>query len=177
MSNIDSNEVWLYDQCKGKDWLYDIGTDQYGRYVVYANYINGDVLRFVPDRTPDGKQVLCHFAASVKASADQFIDKPNQSTLLVRQPIVPEPMDEEAQDIKLEQSVQELTDELDRLEKLCGTNTLQDIFFEEHDQKNAITNYSASLPEVKAAVHKLYERYGFDLLYEMMNELPDPDIY
>lgn len=166
MSNIDSNEVWLYDQCKGKDWLYDIGTDQYGRYVVYANYINGEVEKCVPDRTPDGKQVLCHFAASLKASADQFIAKPQQSTLLVRSTVEEQPADTAEQDMELEQSVQELTDELDRLEKLCGANVLDLVFYEVHDQHNAVTNMSAKHPEVRRRMQKLYDRYGFDTIYE-----------
>jgi hypothetical protein len=59
-----------------------------------------------------------------------------------------------------------LLSELDRLEKICGSNLLQDIFYEVHDGKNAVTNYGSKFPEVKNAIQVLYHTYGFDAIYE-----------
>lgn len=70
---------------------------------------------------------------------------------------------------ELELSVRALTDELDRLEKLCGSNVLQDVFYEVHDGENAVTNLSARYPEVRRRVQKIYDKYGFDVIYEELD--------
>lgn len=75
----------------------------------------------------------------------------------------------EEEERQLELSVRALTDELDRLERLCGSNILQDIFYEVHDKTNAVTNLSAKFPEVRGRVEKLYDKYGFDIIYEELD--------
>lgn len=75
----------------------------------------------------------------------------------------------EEEEKQLELSVRALTDELDRLERLCGSNILQDIFYEVHDKTNAVTNLSAKFPEVRGRVERLYDKYGFDIIYEELD--------
>ncbi len=57
---------------KGKDWFYDVGMDQYGRYVVYVKYMCNETLTGIVDKMA-GKQVLVHFAASKTATREQFV--------------------------------------------------------------------------------------------------------
>lgn len=75
----------------------------------------------------------------------------------------------EEEERQLELSVRALTDELDKLERLCGSNILQDIFYEVHDKGNAVTNLSAKFPEVRQRMEKLHDKYGFDIIYEELD--------
>lgn len=75
----------------------------------------------------------------------------------------------EEEEKQLELSVRALTDELDKLERLCGSNILQDIFYEVHDRGNAVTNLSAKFPEVRQRMEKLHDKYGFDIIYEELD--------
>jgi hypothetical protein len=193
--------AWLKDVCQGKDWYHDISFDQYGRVVVYVKYMNGEVLRAVPDWTEDGKQVLCHFAASDPNVKSDLVNKPQEYIPFGKHgeiniltasdvrlfvdvggmpPEVPVPgrgrqrlgdyiFPPKRREQDLELSVRALTDELDRLERLCGSNILQDIFYETHDQNNAVTNLSAKYPEVRQRIQKLYDKYGFDVIYEELD--------
>lgn len=166
---------WLTNLCQDKDWFHSVGFDQYGRAVVYVKYMDGDVLRFVPDWTEDHKQVLCHFAASAPNAKNELISKPHPQSNIVGFTVEDIefftgtlPMHSLAQEKKPEVNVRALTDELDRLEKSCGTNVLQDVFYETHDKGNAVTNLSARFPEIRQRMQKLYDKYGFDVIY---NEL------
>jgi hypothetical protein len=62
-----------------------------------------------------------------------------------------------------------LIKELDRLERICGSNHMQDIFYEVHDQDNAVTNLSSKFPDVRRRMESLYKKYGFDIIYEEMD--------
>jgi hypothetical protein len=159
---MDMSEVLsqLSQMFKDRDWFHDVGVEQFGRPVVYVKYACHETLHDIPD-TFGGKQVLVHFAASKLASREQFTNSsaPKLSTPSpVVVPVVDTPPDFNA-----------LCEELDRLEKSCGTNTLQDIFYEVHDGKNAVTNLSSRYPDVRASLEKLYETYGFDVIYEEMD--------
>jgi hypothetical protein len=199
---------WLKNMLQDREWFHSIGSDQYGRTVVYVKYMDGEVLRTVPDWTEDGAQVLCHFASSITRNADDFLNKPQTNKLptfdakkfmqsveearakgfdtgwvgamgdegreilekLIKDREEKERLeDTPEQEAALELSVRALTDELDRLEKLCGSNILQDIFYEVHDQKNAVTNLSARYPEVRTRIQKLYDKYGFNAIYEELD--------
>lgn len=177
--------VWLHDKYAGKDWFHSVGEDQYGRYVVYVKYMNHETLHDIPDYE-GGVQVLVHFAASKLATRDQFVDKPQErkSTypdgspcpydreIDVQAVVVPSPeptLDEVLTPEEEEKSLRHLQTELDRLEKLCGSYTLNDIFYEIQDGKNAVTNMSARYPEVRTRLEKLYNQYGFDVIYEELD--------
>ncbi len=153
----------LSELCKGKDWFFDVGTDNYGRLVVYTKWCSEEILRFVPGFV-EGVQVLVHFAGSKTVKKDDFAAAPKKPVL----ELVDESWDDN-EDVVLPVDVGALARELDRLEKVCGSNVLQDIFYEIHDGKNAVTNLSAKFPDVKKSLDKLYDEYGFDVIYEEMD--------
>jgi hypothetical protein len=179
----------LSEMFKGKDWFHDVGVDPYGRLVVYVKYACEETIRHIPD-TADGIQVLVHFAGSVTARKEDFVASPS-SRLVIQNPDymivkreVPKVVDisQEAEYIGQEEDELEelpssflvsdigvLARELDRLERICGSNILQDIFYEIHDGKNAVTNLSARYTDVRDSLKELYEEYGFDVIYEEMD--------
>jgi hypothetical protein len=127
-----------------------------------------------------GRQVVIHFTASAPSTKSEYVDKPSTHGFI---PYSPFGGHEETlllteEDVQLlyatgtpkpiESSIETLTDELDRLEKICGSNILQDIFYETHDGKNAVTNLRAKFPDVHQGLLELYAQYGFDTIY---NEL------
>lgn len=167
----------LSNMFKDRDWFYDIGLDQYGRIVVYVKYMCQETLHDIPDKVAD-KQVLVHFAASKTATAEQFTNQPDHEPFPLVNRIMDASNDAEFVDKNgvvelpssyLENDVADLCRELDRLERVCGSNILQDIFYEIHDGKNAVTNLSAKYPEVKSKLVKLYDEYGFDVIYEELD--------
>jgi hypothetical protein len=168
--------VWLHDKYKDRDWFHSVGEDQYGRYVVYVKYMNHETLHDIPD-FESGVQVLVHFAASKLATRDQFVDKPGSSLADIKSGTLPPPPVDHIVDVVYEvagpedeeKSLRHLQTELDRLEKLCGSYTLNDIFYEIQDGKNAVTNMSARYPEVRTRLEKLYNQYGFDVIYEELD--------
>lgn len=162
----------LARMCHGKDWFHQVGLDQFGRFVVYVNYLNLEVYAGVPDKI-DGKTVLVHYASSKEAQRDQFVGSVKRT---IPPPLPVVEMDaiditDEAELLEDESppDLRSLTIELDRLEKICGSNIMQDIFYEVHDGANAVTNLSVKFPEVRSGLEKLYQRYGFDVIYEEMD--------
>lgn len=152
----------LTQMFQGRDWFNDVGNDQYGRYVVYMNFMSNEALTGVPD-TVDGKQVLVHFAGSKAPKREQYVNV-DKSVYAVPATKPIKVVEEEAS-INMELLVKEL----ERLEKICGSNILQDIFYEVHDGNNAVTNLSDRYPEVRFKVEELYEEYGFDIIYENLD--------
>ncbi len=164
----------LFRNC---DWFHDAGTDQYGRYVVYVKYMCQETLHDVPDQMM-GKQVLVHFAASKLARADQFTNTPTATaaTAPKLELVMEDPLNdiEELPSSFLELDLSDLCTKLDKLERLCGSNCLQDIFYEVHDNRltngrNTVTNLSLKYPEVREGMEKLYDQYGFDVIYEELD--------
>jgi hypothetical protein len=166
---------------KDKEWYHSVGLDQYGRIVVYIHHSTHETLNDIPARVAD-KQVLVHFAGSLFLDKDKYVNRP--STFVhpmmelegaARRADADGPADivdmvDEAVGSQAEElSIRYLETELFRLEKLCGSNTLQDIFYEIKDQLNAVTNLSARYPEVRSALEKLYDQYGFDVIYENLD--------
>jgi hypothetical protein len=160
---------------KDREWYHSVGLDQYGRIVVYVKFMNHETLHDIPDNM--GKhQVLVHFSGSKTATSAQFVSQPQApgATLKAHVPEAdpPEPLDivtEVAGTEEEEKSILYLQNELSRLEKICGSYTLQDIFYEIQDGKNAVTNLSARYPEVRQRMEKLYNLYGFDVIYEELD--------
>jgi hypothetical protein len=167
-----SNEVWLQTKFSSQDWFDSVGTDRQGRLVVYVKYLSFDILNAIPLDLMGGR-VLVHLAASKAASATQFVNTVSRPTqTVVAPPVEVTPLEEESvEDTSgaIEVSVDELERELDRLERACGSNMLQDLFYEIHDGKNAVTNNSTRYPEVFASLKQLYDQYGFDVIYEELD--------
>lgn len=165
---MDEGIELLTKMFQGRPWFHSVGVEKYGRYVVYTNFMCHETLHDVPDRV-NNKQVLVHFAASMTSTASQFTNTPAAPKL---QLVLDEPEPEAIEEIDsslLERDLSELCRKLDKLEKICGSNRLQDIFYEVHDGKNAITNLSSHYPEVRAAMEELYDEYGFDVIYEELD--------
>jgi hypothetical protein len=163
---INQGLAELSQMFKGRDWFFDVGLDESSKLAVYVKYMNVDVLNSVPDRIGE-HQVLIHFASSKTASREKFVEQPWKHVpfALTKKVVKVEELPSE----NLESDLEDLTSELDRLEKICGSNILQDVFYEVHDGKNAVTNLSAKYPEVHDSLLKLYEEYGFDVIYEELD--------
>jgi hypothetical protein len=158
---------------RDQPWFHSMETEASGRVVVYVKYMDKEVLVGVPD-TLDGKQVVVHFAGAKLAKREMFTNNPSMRPSFVSEvPVsmgcrVPHeicpacPVEEGDVDVSF------LVEELERLEKRCGSTVLQDIFYEVHDGANSVTDQSSRFPEVKASLDKLYLQYGFDVIY---NEL------
>ena len=176
---IDSSLEALRNLCQEHDWFSDTGVDEYGRLVVFIKYQCEATLRDIP-ASINGKQILVHFASSLTATREKYTDQ--DMPVRTCNPSTPPPP---STDSKLELvdeteyslyyakhsvSVDDLVQELDRLEKICGSNILQDIFYEIHDgSNNAVTNLSSKYPEVRDMMEKLYDEYGFDIIYEELD--------
>ena len=182
---MDPNECLkiLADQFGREDWFHSTGLDQYGRLVVYVKHMNHATLNDIPDWV-GGKQVLVHFAGALTATREQFTSNPNApgATLKPYVPLHDMELDvqvvvvapEEAEDDvagaeEEEKSILYLQRELDKLEKACGSYTLQNIFYEVQDGKNAVTDDSERYPLVRKSLERLYELYGFDVIYEELD--------
>lgn len=183
---MDLNEgmEYLRNLYKDKEWFHSVGQDQYGRIVVYIHHSTHETLHDIPDRVAN-KQVLVHFAGSLCLNKDQYVNTPTNSiaafSIAEFKQAVQEArekgfdtgllstMDDETIEVFEDLSQRRLEDELTRLEKSCGSNALQDIFYEIRDAHNAVTNLSARYPDVREALEKLYEQYGFDVIYENLD--------
>jgi hypothetical protein len=172
MSHIDSDLAELQEQYEDRDWFAEVGLDEYSRCVVYVKYMNRETLA-IPTYTEEGREVCVHFLSSKMVTRDQFVEKQGGVSLPVYQPLMaPFPIDLMTELTELTEQVTEnkslvyLQRSLERLEKDCGSNILQDLFYELHDGKNAVTNNSSRYPEVWKKLGKLYEIYGFDVIYE-----------
>lgn len=160
---------WLTELCKDKAWFHKVGLGKHGRLTVYAHYIDRDVESFIPPVTPEGRQVLCHFASDDTLTLETFVTVPVKfpilSQFLATQPsaqkevVVEEP----------EKDLNFLTAQLDKLEKECGSNRLQDIFYEIHDGHNAVTDFSREFIDVRNTLEKLYNQFGFDVIYDELD--------
>lgn len=161
------------------DWYDSVGLDRYGRYIVYVTTMNLDVMKAV-QHSLEKKQVLISYANSKPENVKNYIiqydptKKESLHFLDFLDEIVGEWTQANADSSKMVDEVEsidieELISSLDRLERICGSHGLQDIFYEIHDGKNAVTNLGAKYPEVKRDMQKLYNQYGFDIIYEELD--------
>jgi len=168
---LSSNIAALNNMFKNQDWFFDIGTDQFGRIVVYTKYMCHATLHDIPIMF-NGHHVLVHFATSKTATRSQYTSEEKKQIPVIELPSS-DLIEEENEEFDLPAysvtSMATLTAELDRLEKICGSNILQDIFYECHDGKNAVTNLSDKFPEVRSSINKLYDLFGFDVIYEELD--------
>lgn len=167
----------LVEEYSKYHWYDSVELDKLGRYVVYTNIINNEVMSAVRHEL-NGKQVLIAYAHS-KPSNKLYNKYVNLHDFTKPKDILPLPIfNRPTQNIQIvseadleylqhgDPDMDYLISELDRLEKLCGSNTLQHIFYEVHDGKNAVTNLSKKFPDVRTGLEKLYNVFGFDLIYE-----------
>jgi hypothetical protein len=159
------------------DWFYEVCIEGL-RYVVYVHTMDKEQDTIVPDRMM-GRQVLIHFASCAPDVKNEFVSKPQTHALPTYSPFDRTPLELITdKDVELfkktggwfpianEPNISALTDELDYLEKQCGSNILGEIFFEVHDKHNAVTNLSNKYPEIRKIMNDLYDRYGFNIIYD-----------
>lgn len=133
-----------------RDWFHSVGKDQYGRVVVYIKYACQETLLDIPDRV-DGKQVLVHLAGYLLASREVFVAGPNKP-------------------VKPEADVDILTRDVKTLVNDLGKGKVRDIFYEIHDGAGALTQLSDMHPYARECLEKLYDEYGFDVLFDLLEE-------
>lgn len=157
----------LHSQFSDRDWFHSVGQDR-NRLVIYVKYMCDETANDIP-RQVDGVNVLVHFATSKDINPDLFAHKGFKSKTDPLSIIEDLGENEEIEEVNAPLNLRDLVDELDRLEKMCGSHIMQDIFYEVHDGSNAVTNLSSKFPDVRKGMDKLYQEYGFDLIYENMD--------
>lgn len=172
--DIKESLVAINNLFKDRDWFHSTEIAN-NKIIVYTNTMSGDILRAVP-ASIDGYEIFLHYARSKVVNKTEFVYNPQPYLNLVAQVkdgndtfLAGNPKVEELSSDLLERDITELVLELDRLERLCGSNILQDIFYEIHDQNNAVTNLSAKFPDVRRGLEKLYDEFGFDVIYEELD--------
>lgn len=169
MEDLQSVVATLKQKFQNNKWFHDVALDRYNRPVVYVYELSREVDETVP-QTLGGRQVLVHWASSLTFKKEQFVSNGKENdaepiSLLTKVEDVSNDVEYDIQDDEI-QSIGFLMEELDRLEKICGHNILEDMFYEIHDGKNAVTNLSSRFPEVRVVLDKLYNEFGFDVIYE-----------
>jgi hypothetical protein len=161
----------LRDSFKDRDWFHSVDLDKSNRLVVYVKYMCEETTYDIP-RQVEGVNVLCHFAGSKNISQELFSHKNVKPKKNLPSLEVVDGVGDDLEFIEEPNTpldLRELVAELDRLEKMSGSNIMQDIFYETHDGINAVTNLSSKFPDVRRGMEKLYNQYGFDLIYENMD--------
>ena len=139
----------LKNQLSTNDWFFDVSISEQSKHItVLVYYMNYDVLTLIPTKLDD-YNVLVHFANVPMPIKN---DKTDHVVII----------DEDESD---EPDIDYLMYQLDKMEKICGANVLENVFFEIHDGKNAVTNLSTKFPEVKVVMQELYDTFGFDVVY------------
>lgn len=161
----------LHERFANKDWFHSVDFDKYHRLVVYVKYMCDETTNDIP-RQLGGVRILVHFASSKHIKKELFAHKSSKPKEKVPSLEIVEGLGDDVEFIEESNTpldLRELVKELDRLEKISGSNIMQDIFYEVHDGVNAVTNLSSKFPEVKRGMEALYQQYGFDLIYENMD--------
>lgn len=153
----------LKERFQDEPWFYDVELDQYGRYVVYSTDMTSKVTSLIHEYF-GGIQVLCHYASSHTLNLNKFVHtvslyKPQltATTVSCTDCDVPEDFDLE----ELEREIKVLTD-------IYELHVVYNVFFEYHDKNDAVTNFSEQYPSARDKIEELYDKYGFDLLYDQL---------
>lgn len=138
----------LKNQLSGMPWFVAVlAKDKLAphRLVVLTEWQSLDIINSIPMKF-ENYQVLVHFANRKKDKVEVTSAAP---------------------EVISEYAVSKETDlvkELTRLENICGTHTLCDLFFECHDGSNAVTNLSERYPDIRKAMDRLYAEHGFEAI-------------
>ena len=149
---IDIAAKSLENLLKNNDWFTSVGLED-NRLIAYVRYMGLNVFNTIP-QTYDGRQVLVHFEHSKETN--------KHHTVLNAFHFPMESKDDELGSLNF------LNESLDALEEKFDSNVLEHIFYEVHDKQNAITNLSSKYPEARQAIENLYNKYGFDTIYNYL---------
>ena len=153
--NSDSlflNEISSY--LSKYEWFYKVGLDEFKRPVVYVHFMNYEIINLI-NTTYGFNAPLIHFAGSLhnKVLLEDKCDIKSS----------------EDNDLENSEDSYYLYDEVSSLKDICGGNILSDIFYEIHDGKNAITNLSNKFPDIRKSMENLYDKFGFDIIYDLLS--------
>lgn len=144
-----------------KEWFDSVGYDNYGNTIVYTKYSCHETINDIPDYI-NGSHILVHFAVSKPSIKCKFVTEIKARSVIVDEKLSFEEFESQIDLLKL-------TNELDSLKNIYGTDVLESIFFEVHDGVNAITNISKDYTLVRESVDNLYNKYGFDVIYDQLS--------
>ena len=156
-------------------WFDSVDVDKFGKLVVYISESTREIMAAIPDKF-ENKRVVWQYASSKsevlkKKYGTQYKSEFHVTPVWIKPDLVKVKAEFDLPkytESEVEPDVKFLISELDRLEKLCGSRVLQDLFYEVHDGKNSVTTLKSKFPEVYDDVLDLYEEFGFDIMY---NEL------
>lgn len=159
--NIIEAALVLTNQFQGRDWFVNViaKDEKPQKLIVVTKWQNLEILKEIPNNI-DEYRVLVHFHQPAISMLNPT-PKPAKVTEVVA---VTASSTESIPPTNLD--INKLIHDLDKLEKMCGSHTLQDIFYEIHDGNNAVTDLSSRYPEVRKPLEALYNTYGFDVIYE-----------
>lgn len=146
------------------DWFDSVGVDQFGKLIVFVHFLTKEVMESIPDQF-ESKRVVYQFSNS-KSSVVKSKYATEYKPAFHNTPIyVPKSIPVIIDKFEKDPDIKFLISELNRLENICGSNILQDLFYEIHDGKNAVTKLSVKYPEVYDDLLDLYDEFGFDIIY------------
>lgn len=132
------------DNFKNYSWFDGVGTDKYGRNIVYVKSMSQEVFNSVPTML-GGKQVLIHYSSSRDVNIKNY-----KSNLY----------DE------LEVNIKKLCAEFD-------LDLVEDIFWELKEGNMSITNVKDQHPILTSSLQKIYDTEDFDKIMEIIDKLYD----
>ncbi len=131
---------------KNKDWFDGVGVDEYNRDIVYVHYMTMDVIKYIQSCAGN---VLIHFADS-KTNKEKYVKVVEIEPITDRDPSTT------------------LLKVIGSLQEEYPQNIIQDVFFEIHDGKNSLTNFSVTFSKLRSELEDLYNVYGFDVIYDYL---------
>lgn len=136
----------LHKQLSSESWYVNSKQDSSNSIVVYVSALNQNISSKIPLKI-NNYNIKVHYAASLCNSG--YVDVVNLVS------------EKELSDIDVYAEILNLT-------KFCNKQALIDIFYEIHDQDDAVTGLSEQFPEVRAKLEELYNEFGFDVLYDSL---------
>lgn len=136
--------------------------------IAYVKYNTLEIEEAIP-RKVEGYDVRVHFAASLGEPAKPVTTLPlfNPSALAPPKPVSAPP---DSESDLVFSPAGDLHNALWNLRRNCGKENLESIFYEIHDGTNALTCVSKEFPEVRTKLQTLYNEFGFDILFEEIDE-------
>jgi len=144
----------IQDQLSQFDWYHSHVVEP-RKVTIYVNYMNHNVLTAIPDKIGDKQTVLC-FSSHVLAKADDYSFFPQ----VKKQEELGEQEDVTFDDLK----------ELDYIISVAGIENTLHLFYEIHDSDDNVTQVASAFPLEAKAMAKLYDKYGFDVLYDYLEQ-------
>lgn len=133
--------------------------------VAYVHLMNREIETLVPLKV-DGWDVRAHFVGSANTLSTAEKKSAPLSTAHPVAPVVVQLLQEEPEFT----TTLDIHNEIWKLRRVCGKENLTDIFYEIHDGDDAVTNHSEQFPLVREKLQSLYNEFGFDLLFEEIDD-------